>query len=374
MPLPPPESAAAGTAGAAGAPTLDELDHLLITALQTSPRAEWAQIGKALGVDASTAARRWHRLTEAGHAWLSCYTVAAGPTEPIIAFIEVDCATGGLHDVAVEIADDPHLITVEHVTGSRDLVLTAVFPDQSALGRYVGFRLDTLPGVAATRSQIATAVHAEGSRWRLDRLDPDGRDTLARDRPHSAPRIGLRSPDELDSRLSLLLSEDCRQSAARLAERTGVSATTVRRRLDRMHRTDALVYRCEVARCLSGWPVSVTMWGIAPPGEASRIAGQLIGMRETRLCASLSGPYNLLLTVWLRSAQDIAAFETRLGTRFPELTVADRAVTLWPLKLAGQILDPQGRHIRGVPVRFWEDPVTDRAEDDLVERLRGGRG
>ncbi|WP_236602396.1 Lrp/AsnC family transcriptional regulator, partial [Streptomyces sp. MBT72] len=116
-------------------------------------------------------------------------------------------------------------------------------------------------------------------------------------------RRGLPSPDELDTRLCMLLAEDCRQPAARLAERTGVSASTVRRRLERMHREDALVYRCEVARYLSGWPVSVTMWGIAPPGETARIASQLIGLREMRLCASLSGPYNLLLTVWLRSAE-----------------------------------------------------------------------
>lgn len=360
-------------AAAADAP-LDELDYLLITALQTSPRAEWAQIGKALGVDGSTAARRWNRLTEAGHAWLSCYTVASGVTLPIIAFIEVDCAAGALHEVAARIADDPHLITIEHVTGSRDLVLTAAFPDQAMLARYVGFRLGALPGVAATRSQIATAVHTEGSRWRLDRLDPGSQDVLTKDRGPSLPRRGLTAPDELDQRLYLLLSEDFRRPAARLAEHLGVSPTTVRRRLDRMHREDALVYRCEVARYLSGWPISVTLWGIAPAADTARIASQLIGMRETRLCASLSGPHNLMLAVWLRSAEEIGSFEARLAARFPELVVADRAVTLWPLKLAGHLLDPHGRHIRGVPVTFWEDPGAHRAEDALLERLRDGGG
>lgn len=353
--------------------SLDELDYLLITALQTSPRAEWAQIGKVLGVDASTAARRWHRLTEAGHAWLSCYTVAVGPAVPIIAFIEVDCAAGALHDVAAEIADDPHLITIEHVTGARDLVLTAAFPDLAMLARYVGFRLGRLPGVSATRSQTATAVHTEGSRWRLDRLDPDSHDLLAKDRGPAMPRRGLPAPDALDARLYLLLSEDFRQSAASLAERLGVSPTTVRRRLDRMHRQDSLIYRCEVARHLSGWPISVTLWGIAPAGETSRIASQLIRMRETRLCASLTGPHNLMLTVWLRSAEDIAAFEARLADRFPELAVADRAVALWQLKIAGHLLDPLGRHIRGVPVTFWEDPTAHRTEQALLHRLRTPR-
>ncbi len=299
--------------------------------------------------------------------------MAVGPTAPIIAFIEVDCVAGSLHEVAAEIADDPHLITIEYVTGARDLVLNAVFPDLAMLARYVGFRLGLLPGVSATRSQTATAVHTEGSRWRLDRLDPDSQDVLTKDRGPAAPRRGLAARDALDIRLYLLLSEDCRQSAARLAERLDVSPATVRRRLERMDRQDALIYRCEVARYLSGWPISVTLRGVAPPGEIPRITAQLIRMRETRLCASLTGPHNLMLTVWLRSTEDIGALEARLADRFPELTVMDRAVTLWPLKVAGHLLDPQGRHIRGVPVSFWEEPEAEHAESMLLEQLRTGR-
>ncbi|GAA4833383.1 Lrp/AsnC family transcriptional regulator [Kitasatospora terrestris] len=350
---------------------LDELDHQLVTALQTAPRARWERIGAAIGVDATTAARRWRRLTDAGHAWLSCHPAGIGPTPPLVAVVEVDCVAGALHEVAAAIVDDPHLITVDHVTGSRDLVLTAVFPDQAALARYLGLRLGALPGVAATRSQVASAVHAVGSRWRLDRLAPGGRDVLDETAPGGGSGIGrgLSSADPLDLRLFSLLAEDCRMPAADLAERAGASPSTVRRRLERYQREEALVYRCEVARSLSGWPVSVTLWGVAPPDAAARITAQLPTQRETRLCATLSGPHNLLLTVWLRSVQDIPAFEARLYARFPELTVTDRAVTLWPLKLAGQVLDPRGRRIRGVPVDFWHDPAAERAEADLVRRL-----
>ncbi|MGW5776283.1 hypothetical protein [Streptomyces sp. NPDC003863] len=124
-----------------------------------------------------------------------------------------------------------------------------------------------------------------------------------------------------------------------------------------------------MARYLSGRPVAVTFWGVTPPDATARITAQLITQRETRLCASLSGPHNLLLTVWLRSVEDLPSFEARLYARFPELTVTERAVTLWPLKLAGQILDPRGRRIRGVPVAFWHDPAVERSEADLIRRL-----
>ncbi|MBO2462079.1 Lrp/AsnC family transcriptional regulator [Actinomadura violacea] len=351
--------------------TLDELDHMLVTALQTAPRADWRRIGAALGVDASTAARRWARLTGAGLAWLSCFPVAVEWITPVVAFIEIDCVPGRLHEVAAALAEDPHVFNLEHVTGGRDLLMTVVLRDNAELARYVGFRLGRLDGVAATRTQLATTLHSEGSRWRLDRLDKEQRDLLLHDRPRGEGDWALRAEDR---RLARLLGEDCRQPVARLAERTGLSPTTVRRRLDRMHRGGALMYRCEVARFLSGWPVSVYLWGSAPPDEVARLAALLAGLRETRMCASLTGSDNVLFVVWLRSVERVQSFETALRRRFPELTITDRAVALWQMKLAGQLLDPQGRHLRTVPFWTWDDPGAESALGDLVSRLRAGPG
>ncbi|WP_329342294.1 hypothetical protein OG866_39510 [Streptomyces sp. NBC_00663] len=86
--------------------------------------------------------------------------------------------------------------------------------------------------------------------------------------------------------------------------------------------------------------------------------------------ASLSGPHNLLLAAWLRSVDDIAPFESRLTSRFPELDVADRALTLWPMKLGGHLLDPQGRQLRAVTLGPWHHPHSEAAEAALLDRLR----
>ncbi|MFI6516501.1 Lrp/AsnC family transcriptional regulator [Spirillospora sp. NPDC050679] len=349
--------------------TLDELDHLLVTALQTAPRADWRRIGAALGVDASTAARRWARLTGAGLAWQSCVPLLFEGVDPVVAFIEVDCASGRLHEVVAALVEDSHVFNLEHLTGGRDLMLTAGFRDQAELARYVGFRLGRLAGVAATRTQIATALHAEGSRWRLERLDERQRGLLGVDRP----AVGAGRPvTEDDRELLRLLSEDCRLPVAALAERTGLSATAVRRRLARLDSAGALLYRCDVARHRSGWPIAVHLWGSAPPGEAARVAAMLAGLRETRLCASLSGADNVLCTVWLRSVNRVQAFETALGRRFPQLAITDRAVTLWPVKMAGHLLDPEGRHLRNVPFWGWDDPAGEAELGALLGRLRTG--
>lgn len=152
-----------------------------------------------------------------------------------------------------------------------------------------------------------------------------------------------------------------------LAERTGLGPTTVRRRLDRLDADQALSYRCEVARSLSGRPVSVSYWGAVPQSRAPQLAKSI---SQIRLCASLTGPRNLLLAAWLRSADDIGTFESRLTARHPELTAADRAITLWPMKLAGHLLDPRGRHLRAVPLSSRQDTRSDTAEASLLARLR----
>ncbi|MGW1598248.1 Lrp/AsnC family transcriptional regulator [Streptomyces sp. NPDC002343] len=180
---------------------LDELDYLLVTALQIAPRADWQTIGDVLGLDASTIARRWARLTHAGHAWISVHPRGHVHGQSVVAFIEVDCAAGRLHDVAAAIAEDPHVFNLEHVSGGRDLLVTAVFSDQAELARYVGFRLGALDGVAASRTQVATALHTEGSRWRLDRLTEDQRRRLAPAATAEAGQGGGRLLQERDLEL-----------------------------------------------------------------------------------------------------------------------------------------------------------------------------
>ncbi|MEU4159382.1 Lrp/AsnC family transcriptional regulator [Actinoplanes sp. NPDC026670] len=350
--------------------TLDELDYQLVTALQLAPRADWQRIGAALGVDGSTVARRWNRLYRSGHAWISCLPAQLAIPSVVMAIIEVDCVAGRLPEVAADLADDVNIVTLEHVTGARDLLVQAAFTDHVQLGRYLSLRLGRLPGVASSRTQIAVTVHTEGSRWRLDRLSDPARQALTGDRAQTWS--GRVFTDE-DIRLFQALSEDPRQPAVQLAEKTALSPTTVRRRLDRLDAERSITYRCEVARYVSGYPISVSLWCTLPPAETQRTVSRLSGMRETRFCATLSGSANLLVVVWLRAVQDIAAFETRLAVQVPELTITDRAVALWVLKLGGHLLDPHGRNLRSVPLGFWSDPASDAAEGELLARLRKRR-
>jgi hypothetical protein len=58
----------------------------------------------------------------------------------------------------------------EECSGGRDLLLTG--SDLDRLTSLVQDDLVALPGIAYARTSLVTALHFEGSSWRLDALDP----------------------------------------------------------------------------------------------------------------------------------------------------------------------------------------------------------
>lgn len=117
-------------------------------------------------------------------------------------------------------------------------------------------------------------------------------------------------------------------------------------------------FRCDLTRRLAGWPV-IANFRIAAPGPGvEAVAKALAGLPETRLCASVTGRDDLLLSVWLRSPGDCAALEERILRRHPELRISERGITLHTAKRISRVLDRDGR-ARGVPVPRGRQRVVD---------------
>ncbi len=334
---------------------LDELDLGIVNALQVSPRAPWSLIGGVLDVDAATVARRWARLTDAGQAWVTCYPGLRRPTGLSVAFVELDCAAGRTVEVARAAAAMPHVVTVEHVSGGRGLYLTVFVSDLAALSHFLLEEVAALPGATATRTQVASHVYTEGSRWEVGALDTGQRARLERARASSARRpAGPLSAT--DQHLAALLAEDGRQSYTDLASRAEISVSTARRRINHLFATRHLTVRCEVSRVLSNWPVTATVWANVAPPDLDEVAPLVASLPETRLCVALTGgPANLLFCLWLRTTADLQRLEGELGRRFPQLGVLDRALGLRYFKRMGRILDDADCSTGVVPLAAGKD-------------------
>ncbi len=214
----------------AGRGLLSENDLELIDALQISPRASWAHLGSVLNVDPVTVARRWQRVSSNGQAWT---TAALGQRQlhsMSLAFLELDCEAGAAEEVADILAEQQHLITIQHVAGSHDLWVIAVAASLPSLSDYLLTDLPRIDGVRKVRTHMATRVFDASRRWRLRVLPRGAVDALSQP---DEPITPTRPMDELDCRLFGLLSADGRTTYAELGNALGLSHRSVQRRLTR---------------------------------------------------------------------------------------------------------------------------------------------
>ena len=332
---------------------LDELDFALVNALQIAPRAPWRLIGEVLDVNPVTVARRWERLAGAGLAWVTAYSSSPLMRSMPFALVTITCAADSITRVGEGLLDDPHAVTISHTVGSSDLLVAVWIPDLPTLSRYLLRRLNRMPGVLSSRISVATEMFAEGSGWRLQALDPMQQRRL---QPTVRPRAANLVIRPGDRELVVALSHNGRASYEELAERTGTSTGTVRRRLHRLQADGAIALRCEMSRSTSGSPVEATMWIDVPPAQLAGAATELSRLAQTRMCASVVGGSNLALTVWLRSVEELQPLEMEMNLRAPHILITARTLTLRHLKLMGRVLDEDGRASRVVPLDIWQDP------------------
>ncbi|MCG7595953.1 Lrp/AsnC family transcriptional regulator [Mycobacterium sp. C3-094] len=319
---------------------LQELDLQLIHALQIAPRISWSEAGRILGASAQALAARWERLRANGFAWVA---VHPGGTyqHQTTALIEVDCRAGAQREVVQALCADPRVVTVEESTQGYDLLLTVMTADMSQMSRFVVDDLATMTGVAGRRTYVATAVHRDGSSWRLDALDP-ARVRALENVARRARRATAPGPPPAAWPLIQALSGDGRRTAAEIADLVGRNPATVRRQLPRLLASGMLSIRCEVAHTAARRPISCTWRARLRPADRARTVAALHTLPHVRLCMSTTGDANLLITAWTPDLARILEIEQVLGDRLPWLELRDSGINLRTSKRVGWLLDERG--------------------------------
>ncbi|TCK21482.1 Lrp/AsnC family transcriptional regulator [Pseudonocardia endophytica] len=331
---------------------LSEDDMALVHALQVHPRASWSGLAPVLDAAPVTLARRWQRLRDAGYAWVTSYPVV-GAESMQVALVEVDCAPGRLDEVAAALDSEPSVMTIEHAARGRDLLLTVNARSFHALSALVLDHLGRVPGVASTRTHLAAGVHVEGSRWRLDALDGGQADAVRSLRQADSPRapVAVDLFGDVYGPIVRELGADGRAGAAEVAARLGRPASTVRRQLSTLVRSEKLVFRCEVAQLLTRWPICVTWWIRLPTADVGDAVQRVRADQRVRLCLSLTGPANFLVTAWTHTLPELVALQSQLEHALPVAEIVDTSVILRTRKRMGWLLHPDGRSTgRTVPL------------------------
>jgi Lrp/AsnC family leucine-responsive transcriptional regulator len=142
---------------------LDETDRQLLALLQNDDRLALAELGKHIGLAASSVNERIKRLMARGviegfHA----HVVPEALGLDLLAFVFV-----GWSDPAVEasflarVAGAPAVLECHHVTGSWNYLLKVRLPNTRALERFLGDVVKEVPGVQRTETIIALSSAKE---------------------------------------------------------------------------------------------------------------------------------------------------------------------------------------------------------------------
>lgn len=210
-----------------------ELDIAIIDALQTRPRADWAQVGQALRHAPKTLARRWRALSESGLAWVSLVPGPAFVRYGAAAFTSIRCRPQTSRDVAAALVAEPEIVSVASTSGEAHFLLDVFAPSLGHLTELLDDRVAQIAGITSVTSVIVLETFREGSRWRVRALDIHQSALLGRPTPVSsgrhAPALEL-----LDRQLLAALEADGRRPWTDLAERCATTSPTARRRIDRI--------------------------------------------------------------------------------------------------------------------------------------------
>ncbi|MEV1007346.1 Lrp/AsnC ligand binding domain-containing protein [Streptomyces sp. NPDC049881] len=346
-----------GSAGGDGPVRLDELDLAIVHALQIQPRAPWTLVGSVLEIDPVTAARRWARLCDTGAAWVDGYL---SPAQEDMTWAQLEIAVNGarLTDVVRTLCEDAGILSLKQTSGSRDLVALVQAVDVDTLAEYVSERVCRVPGVHGARVHVITATPFEGSQWRLRSLNAAQREQLrlaAEPRPAPGTPVPAEPLRPVERRIAVALGTDGRMPLAALAREVDASVATTRRALGRLLASGRLALRCNLARPLTGWPVSAMYFASVPAEHLDATAAALRTLPELRLCTMTAGPHNLFLDVWLRTLHDVHALEAHISRELGplRLRVVERSVILRTFKHVGRILDRHGHNVRSVPINTW---------------------
>ncbi|KNY05234.1 Lrp/AsnC family transcriptional regulator [Microbacterium sp. GCS4] len=319
--------------------SLDETDKRLIQALQINPRARWAALAPIIGVDSVTLARRWERLSDHGLAWVAGHP---GPgTRGPSAILEIEAEPGATLEIAQSLAADPEAFTIDHTAGGRDLLAIVGANDLDSLSEYIMGRMRRLSGVRATRTLLLSSPFTDAGQWRLRSLSTD--ETSAVERTLDVPTTARGEVDpQLEHALLHALGQDGRATVTNIARELGVGQRRVREALTTLSTQGRLVVRTEVARAHSGWPVHAWYFLRVPAGVAERVGSAMTRLGEVRMAASTIGPYNLVLSVWMRALADVQRLEVAIEEGVPGVSIADRSVVLQSLKKEGRYLAAGG--------------------------------
>ena len=154
---------------------MDEIDRLILQALQEDGRTPFTQIAKKAGVSETTIRSRYRNLVEEGVVHTVSIVDPFAMDFQAPAMIGIKTESGKIEEVAKAIAELPEVSYVVLTLGSYDLLVEVYCRNLQHLTHLVTREIQLIPGVWSTETLMVARIYKLSYRWspvnHMDDLD-----------------------------------------------------------------------------------------------------------------------------------------------------------------------------------------------------------
>jgi Lrp/AsnC family transcriptional regulator, regulator for asnA, asnC and gidA len=144
---------------------MDEIDRLILQALQEDGRTPFTQIAKKAGVSETTIRSRYRNLVEEGVVHTVSIVDPFAMDFQAPAMIGIKTESGKIEEVAKAIAELPEVSYVVLTLGSYDLLVEVYCRNLHHLTHLVTRVIQMIPGVWSTETLMVARIYKLSYRW-----------------------------------------------------------------------------------------------------------------------------------------------------------------------------------------------------------------
>lgn len=134
---------------------IDDIDRKIIAALNLNGRISYTDLAKEIGLSRVAVQARINALMDAGV--IERFTAVINPEKigiHVSAFFNVEVEPKHLHAAADELAKEPFVTSLYHMTGPSKLHMHGLFRNNQEMEQFLKEKLYTLPGIMGVDCQV----------------------------------------------------------------------------------------------------------------------------------------------------------------------------------------------------------------------------
>ncbi len=173
---------------------------------------------------------------------------------------------------------------------------------------------------------------------------------------------------DTDRAIIRTLQQDARMSYAEVSRATGIPESTVRRRMDRLQERGVIEFAMLADPSRLGYDVRVMIGLRVELSQVEQIAETLRGMKEVEFAAFLTGNFDIMIQIVVRSQDALVRFLTRRLARIPGIRSVDTFLMPHIIKRTSEWILPEVR--QQAPGEDLDDEDVDAGDGDDVPAPR----